>query len=272
MTTKGIGGHQSAAARTDNWITPREIVTALGDFDLDPCAHTEMPWQTAARQYTVENDGLRQSWDGRVWLNPPYGREAEAWLRRLADHNHGTALIFARTETSAFFAEVWRRAAALLFIESRLHFHYPDGRAPFACDDDRHQWERRPEEGAKAEWCIRCGKAKANGGAPSVLIAYGLDDADVLADCEIEGAFVPLSCTGQTVVVLRHAAPEITWGDLLTAFAERNGGRLDLQAAYTLIKGHPKAKRNPNWRAKVRQTFARAGFERTGAGQYALPA
>ncbi|MDA8287229.1 MAG: DNA N-6-adenine-methyltransferase [Actinomycetota bacterium] len=67
-----------------------------------------MPWATATRQYTVEEDGLQQQWSGRVWLNPPYSNAA-AWVKRLSRHGIGTALVFARTETSWWFESVWGR-------------------------------------------------------------------------------------------------------------------------------------------------------------------
>ena len=35
---KGIGGHQSANMRTEEWLTPPEILKPLGEFDLDPCS------------------------------------------------------------------------------------------------------------------------------------------------------------------------------------------------------------------------------------------
>lgn len=38
---KGMGSHQSAAMLKDEWLTPPEIIQALGgpeSFDLDPCA------------------------------------------------------------------------------------------------------------------------------------------------------------------------------------------------------------------------------------------
>jgi hypothetical protein len=234
-----IGGHQSARAGTTTWLTPPWVIDALGEFDLDPCTPPEMPWDTARCRYTEAEDGLSLPWFGRVWLNPPYGREADTWLERMVAHGTGTALIFARTETAAFFAHVWREAAALLFLDSRLHFHHADGT-----------------------------RAKANSGAPSVLIAYGLDDADVLASCPLDGAFVPLSCLGQTTLVVRHEPADMSWRELIEAIAEREGGRLSLAVAYAMVRGHPKAARNPNWQAKVRQTFARAGFERVGPGKY----
>lgn len=73
----GIGSHvdRSAHTSTDEWLTPPAIIDALGPFDLDPASPIERPWPTAARHYTIEDDGLAQPWAGMVWCNPPYGRE-----------------------------------------------------------------------------------------------------------------------------------------------------------------------------------------------------
>ena len=159
----GIGGHQSARMKNDEWLTPPEILRALGPFDLDPCSPVNRPWPTATEHFTVQEDGLSQPWSGRVWMNPPYGAETARWLQRLADHGNGVALIFARTETAMFFDWVWPRADALLFVQGRIHFHYVDGR-----------------------------RAAANSGAPSVLVAFGRENADLLGSSSIAGAFVRL--------------------------------------------------------------------------------
>lgn len=158
-----MGSHQSHSGGSDEWLTPPDIIDAMGRFDLDPCAPVRRPWPTARRHYTIEDDGLRQPWSGRVWLNPPYA-SAGRWLHRLADHGAGTALLFARTETALWFEHVWPRASALLFIRGRLHFHHVDGR-----------------------------RARANSGAPSVLVAYGAGDADVLRSCAVPGRWVSLA-------------------------------------------------------------------------------
>lgn len=78
-----MGSHQSARMLKDEWLTPPDIIKGLGSFDLDPCSPVNRPWDTADRHYTIEDDGLMQPWSGRVWLNPPYGREATAWLDKL---------------------------------------------------------------------------------------------------------------------------------------------------------------------------------------------
>ena len=89
-----LGGERSVS-KTVVWLTPPHILKALGEFDLDPCASLDRPWDTARNHYTVEDNGLVQPWEGRVWLNPPYGAGMDLWLNRLANHpGGGIALVF----------------------------------------------------------------------------------------------------------------------------------------------------------------------------------
>jgi len=146
-----LSGHQSARMKNDEWLTPPEILGVLGKFDLDPCSPILRPWPTAAEHFHVLDDGLSKPWAGRVWCNPPFGREAVKWLRRMAEHGNGIALIPARTETAMFYECVWGVADAVLFLKGRPHFHFVDGRrAPF------------------------------NSGAPICLVAYGVANRDAL--------------------------------------------------------------------------------------------
>lgn len=145
-----LSSHQRGGGH-DEWLTPPDIVVALGAFDLDPCSPVVRPWPTAVHHFTANDDGLAQPWTGRVWCNPPFGREAVKWLRRCAEHGNAIALVPARTETAMFYECVWDRADAVLFLRGRPHFHYVDGsRAPY------------------------------NSGAPICLIAYGAGNADAL--------------------------------------------------------------------------------------------
>lgn len=162
----GLSSHQSARMKSDEWLTPPEILKALGKFDLDPCAPVKRPWPTAAKHFTKRDNGFKQDWKGRVWLNPPFGREAEHWLHRLCLHGDGIALVAARTETKWFFDYIWQPSDAILFLEGRPHFHYVTGkRAPF------------------------------NSGAPICLVAYGKKNAATLKNCTLAGALVE-PCVG----------------------------------------------------------------------------
>lgn len=143
----GLSSHQSARMKNDEWLTPPEWIEALGgwqSFALDPCAPVVRPWPTAIHHFTKLHDGLRLEWRGRVWMNPPFGRDAAKWMARLVRHGNGVALIPARTETRMFYESVWGVAHAVCFVKGRPHFHYVDGR-----------------------------RAPANSGAPIALVAYG---------------------------------------------------------------------------------------------------
>lgn len=111
----------------DEWLTPPEIVQALGPFDLDPCSPINRPWDTAKEHYTKEDDGLTKAWRGRVWLNPPYGKHTYTWLNKLAEHGYGIALVFARTETKGFHEAVWKKADSVFFFKGRLKFRTVTG-------------------------------------------------------------------------------------------------------------------------------------------------
>jgi phage N-6-adenine-methyltransferase len=69
---------------TNEWSTPAELFARLDaefGFTLDPCATAENA--KCRKFFSQADDGLRQSWAGeRVFMNPPYGRQIGAWVRR----------------------------------------------------------------------------------------------------------------------------------------------------------------------------------------------
>lgn len=239
----GIGGHHSNRARTVEWLTPPAILDAIGganSFDLDPATPAVQPWPTAKARYTELDDGLIQPWFGRVLLNPPYTSGIiGCWMEKMSRHSCGTAIIFARTETDAFFRYVWEGSHALLFLRGRLNFHYPDGE-----------------------------RAAKNAGAPTVLCAYGERDMEILADCGLNGQFVPLIFPrGVLVAALR----DVTWSELIASVIEGYSEPLRVADIWAMVKDHPKARANPNARAKVRQIL-QLGVGRALARDRWLPA
>ena len=122
-----LGSHQSSIGKTQVHITPNWIIEVLGACDLDPAAADPRPWDCAVVNYTERDDGLQQPWFGRVFLNPPFDRSVvPCWVRKLARHGCGTALLHARTETD-WFEPIWETATAILFMADQLSFHQPDG-------------------------------------------------------------------------------------------------------------------------------------------------
>jgi hypothetical protein len=147
---------------TETWLTPRWITKPLGDFDLDPCGYPA--WPIAARHYIwPDADGLLLPWAGRVFCNPPYGTQDDAWTERMANHRNGYLLLFARTDTQRF-ARLWRTADVLFFFEGRIRF----------CREDGTEGEAAP--------------------APSVLIAFGKRNADILGTVDWRGSLVTGWC------------------------------------------------------------------------------
>ena len=106
------------------WPTPQYAFDALNmefGFTLDPCC-----WPATAKcakYYTPRENGLVQDWSGeRVFMNPPYGREIGAWMRKaLAESRRGAlvvCLVPARVDT-----EWWHESAQrgeVRFLKGRL--------------------------------------------------------------------------------------------------------------------------------------------------------
>jgi DNA (cytosine-5)-methyltransferase 1 len=123
--------------RTDEWPTPQWLVDQLADefgpFDLDPAA---APGNAKAPAfYTMTDDGLAREWRGRVWLNPPYGRNIGAWTQKAAAEAREArasivvALVPASVD-AAWFRQAAADAALVRFWPGRIHSGDGD-RAPF---------------------------------------------------------------------------------------------------------------------------------------------
>ena len=154
--------HVPRVNHPNEWLTPPDIIKALGPFDLDPCAPINRPWPTAGRHYTIEDNGLQQPWEGRVWLNPPFGRVIEPFMRRMAEHQNGIALVFARTDTAWFQNHVFGAAKALFFVRGRIAFH------------------------------LQTGVSSRRSTAGVVLVAYGWRNVGYLPEAGLEGRLVML--------------------------------------------------------------------------------
>jgi DNA N-6-adenine-methyltransferase (Dam) len=121
--------YERNAVRSDDWYTPPEIFDALGlQFDLDPCSPGPGHWVPAKLVYTKADDGLKQRWRGRVFVNPPFGGRHShlPWLERFLVHGDGIAICRAYTSAD-WFHEYATRADAMLFPRGKTKFIRPDG-------------------------------------------------------------------------------------------------------------------------------------------------
>jgi phage N-6-adenine-methyltransferase len=122
------------SSQSDEWETPRDLfaeLDAIFHFDLDACAsphNAKVP-----RYFAKEDDALRQRWTGTVWMNPPYGREISAFMRKAYEESVRGAtvvcLVPSRTDT-----DWWHRYAkrgVVIHLRGRLKFGGASSSAPF---------------------------------------------------------------------------------------------------------------------------------------------
>jgi len=164
--------HESTYNESKEWYTPRHIFQKLGvKFDLDPCSPGQdiVTWIPAQVHYTYLDDGLNKEWFGNCWVNPPYGMDTPKWMKRLAKHGSGIALVFARCDTK-WFHNCIPFADAICFIRGRVHFVSALAASEYRAWTQGH--------GSKPELGSGCG-------AGSMLIAFGEENAQALFNCEL---------------------------------------------------------------------------------------
>jgi site-specific DNA-methyltransferase (adenine-specific) len=120
-----------------DWETPQDFFDKLNvefHFTLDPCANEQNA--KCKKFYTIEQDGLAQSWQGEiVFCNPPYGRELSKWVEKAYKESRKpntivVMLIPARTDTKYFHQYIYKKSE-IRFIKGRLKFGNSTNGAPF---------------------------------------------------------------------------------------------------------------------------------------------
>lgn len=120
---------------TVEWETPQwlfdELAWTYGGFTLDPCATTANA--KCAHFFTRAEDGLAQPWSGKVFCNPPYGREIGQWVEKAhmsaVDGALVVCLLPARTDTRWW--QDYVRRGHVWFLRGRLKFGQARNAAPF---------------------------------------------------------------------------------------------------------------------------------------------
>jgi len=121
-----MNSHIHGSCASDSWLTPPELIKALGKFDTDPCCEIKMPWKTASKMYTRKDNGLNQIWKGRVWLNPPYSKPGP-WMLTLSQHKNGIALVSPKALDTKWGQQALLTCSCAYFLAGRMLFHYPNG-------------------------------------------------------------------------------------------------------------------------------------------------
>jgi hypothetical protein len=100
----------------------RPLAQAVDGFDVDPASGAENE-QIAEAVYTIEDDGLQQTWDGKVWLNPPFSEKLPFFRKAINELQAGNAdliISLAPVDTSTEWFQQWfSRADRLCWLEGR---------------------------------------------------------------------------------------------------------------------------------------------------------
>jgi phage N-6-adenine-methyltransferase len=122
----------------DEWYTPPNILDAvrdvLGTIDLDPASCDQaQPTVQAIRYYTKDDDGLKQEWRGRVWLNPPFSNPLNVHfvnklLAEVASGRVTEAILLVNILPSAWLQDAIKACSAVCFSRDRLRFTHQTGK------------------------------------------------------------------------------------------------------------------------------------------------
>jgi phage N-6-adenine-methyltransferase len=122
------------SSKKSSWETPQHLFDRLKrefHFELDVCATTSNTKCT--KYFTPKQDGLKQTWRGVCWMNPPYGRNIGRWMRKAFESARAGAtvvcLVPARTDTNWWFD--YCAKGEIRFIKGRLKFGNAGNAAPF---------------------------------------------------------------------------------------------------------------------------------------------
>lgn len=148
--------HQSE----NTWFTPEKIIPPI-KFDLDPCTVSFRPFDIAEKniEYDTGDCGLKETWSGNVWMNPPYGQEIEPFINKFINHKKGVAIVFARTGTP-WMQNILRSKFCVFFLRKRVSFISKD--------------------------FIK----KSNAGADSCFIIFGEENVKAVDTMGLEGVFI----------------------------------------------------------------------------------
>lgn len=125
------------SSATDDWATPQDFFDKLNRefrFETDVCAsHGNAK---CANYFDKEKDGLSQSWIGTCWMNPPYGRGIDKWMRKAFESsrkNGATIVCLVPARTDTRWWHDFATKGEIYFVPGRLKFGNAKSNAPFPC-------------------------------------------------------------------------------------------------------------------------------------------
>src|SRR5262245_37171149 len=120
-------------SKTIEWWTPRAYLDladeVMGGIDLDPASCAAANEIIGAKEF-YDDGGELKSWHGRVWLNPPYGKQTKLFVNRLLYEfklghvSQAIVLLNVITLDRSWFKPLW--AFPICFHYGRVKFTSPD--------------------------------------------------------------------------------------------------------------------------------------------------
>jgi len=130
--------HLTQSSKTCEFYTPAYIVEAAREamawIDLDPASCAAANEIVKAKNfYSLKDDGLKQPWHGRVWLNPPYTRGViDKFVQKLYSAVNGSctvdrAVVLVNNATETWwFQRLLELQSGICFLNHRVSFLGPD--------------------------------------------------------------------------------------------------------------------------------------------------
>lgn len=131
--------HVAQNSGENEWYTPPQFIESarlvMGSIDTDPASNPiANATVKATRFFTKDEDGLKQKWEGSVWMNPPYAQPlmsqfAEAISDKFETGEIEQAIILVNNATETqWFQRMASVASAVCFPKSRVKFFDPNGK------------------------------------------------------------------------------------------------------------------------------------------------
>jgi|SRR5665213_408828 len=125
--------HVGQNSGNDEYATPLDIIAAvhevMGNIDIDPASSEAANKIVKAKKFhTIETDGLKQKWKGRVFINPPFSQPAVAdfcnlLVEKYIAHEISEVIIVVNNATETiWFQNLLQVIDTICFPKGRLKF------------------------------------------------------------------------------------------------------------------------------------------------------
>ncbi len=136
------GKHEKfISAKSDEHYTPiyflEAVVECMGGIDLDPASNSkDNPHVPATNHLTIEDDALKQPWEGkRVFLNPPFSGVTKFINKLMAEISCGRvteAIVLTKSDTrTKWYQQLRQNSKVLCFAEGYHRFGDASNSATF---------------------------------------------------------------------------------------------------------------------------------------------